>query len=260
MSAEKEVVNFWLNRRGFFTISNLKIKNKDIGILALKYDEGDLKNITHVEICCSITGFIDQGHIFEKIIFEKFNDKNVKDAIAKYIKDDNIKVENFFVINSLPKDNQGLASKFEKNGIALIEFEDVLADVLKELDTSYFKNDTIRTLQLVKFLLMTNPKKFIDVLYKNLSPAKRREFLAEILNNDEIIKEFKKTNEERLAIILKQAMIKPEKLAQMLENGVLNNKTRKPFINSLMEQEKSGKIYKQVKQNKKEMPLIKFFE
>ena len=260
MSAEKEVVNFWLNRRGFFTISNLKVRNKDIGILALKYNEGVLKNIVHVEICCSITGFIDQSHIFEKIIFEKFNDKNVKDAIGKYVRDDNIKVENFFVINSLPKDNKDLASKFEKNDISLIEFEDVLADVLKELDTSYFKNDTIRTLQLVKFLLLTNPKKFIDVLYKNLSPAKRREFLAELLSSDDIIKEFRKTNEERLALILKQAMIKPENLAKMLENGVLNKRTRKPFINSLMEQEKSGKIYRHAKQNKKEMPLIKFFE
>jgi len=261
MSAEKEIVNFWLNRKGFFTINNIKSRNKDIGILALKYEDNDLKNAMHVEVCCSITGFVDHNNIFEKIIFEKFNDKNIENAIGNYIKntDKGMKVEKFFVINSLPK-NSKVAEKFDKNSISLIEFEDILADVLNDLDTSYFKDDIIRTLQLTKFLLMSSPKKFVDVLYKNLAPVKRRELLKEILNNDEIIKEFKKTNEERLALILKQAMIKPEKLAEMLENDVLNRKTRKPFIDSLIGHEKSGRLYKQSKQNKKETPLIKFFE
>ena len=73
-----------------------------------------------------------------------------------------------------------------------------------------------------KFLLMANPKKFVDVLYDNLSQSKIREFLSELLSRDEILKEFKKTNEERLALILKQAMIKPERLADMLEKRKVN--------------------------------------
>lgn len=261
MSAEKEIVNFWLNRKGYFTLSNIKSRNKDIGILALKFDNGNLKGAMHVEVCCSITGIAEQGRVFEKIIFEKFNDKNIDDEVEKYTKNisKEAKIENVIVLNSLPKDKEGIIKKFEKNSITLFEFEDILSDVIKDLKTEYFKNDVVRTLQLVKFLLMANPGKFVDVLYSDLSPSKRREFIAELLGRDDVIKEFKKTNEERLAMILKQAMIKPERLAEMLEKDVLNRKTRKPFIASLMEQEKTGKVYKKEMAIKKETPLNKFF-
>ena len=50
MSAEKEVVNFWLNRKGYFTVSNIKSGNKDVGILALKFDKDSLTRIMHIEV------------------------------------------------------------------------------------------------------------------------------------------------------------------------------------------------------------------
>ena len=261
MSAEKEVVNFWLNRKGYFTVNNLKSGNKDVGILALKFDKGTLTNIMHVEVSCSITGFNEQSNIIDRVIDEKFNDGNIAAAIKKHTKDmsKDIKTENVVVLNSLPKDRDEITKKLEKNGIIMFEFEDILSDVMKELKTEYFKNDIVRTMQITKFLLMSNPKKFVDVLYSTLSPAKRREFLAELLSRDEVIKEFRKTNEERLALILKQAMIKPERLAEMLEKDVLNRRTRKPFIDSLMQQEKIGRVYKKELKAREETPLVKFF-
>ena len=261
MSAEKEVVNFWLNRKGYFTVNNLKSGNKDIGILALKFDKGTLANIMHVEVSCSITGFNEQSNIIDRVIDEKFNDGSIAAAIKKHTKDMNgdIKTENIVVLNSLPKEMGEITKKLEKNGIIMFEFEDILSDVMKELKTEYFKNDIVRMMQITKFLLMQNPKKFVDVLYSNLSPAKRREFLTELLSRDDVIKEFRKTNEERLALILKQAMIKPERLAEMLERDVLNRRTRKPFIASLMEQKKIGKIYKREMEVKKETPLSRYF-
>tara|TARA_Y100000310_G_scaffold238025_1_gene241345 strand:- start:89 stop:877 length:789 start_codon:yes stop_codon:yes gene_type:complete len=261
LSAEKEVVNFWLNRKSYFTVNNLKSGNKDIGILALKFDEGNLTKIMHVEVNCSITGSAEQNYNMTKLIDEKFNDKNLVKTIQKYTNkvDKDIDIENIVVLNSLPRDKENLLNKFKKNDINIVEFEDVLSDVMKELKTEYFKNDVIRTLQIVKFLMISNPKKFVDVLYNNLSQSKTRELLSELLNKDEIIKEFRKTNEDRLAMILKGAMIKPEKLAKMLEKDVLNRRTRKPFITSLMEQKKIGKVYKKELQVKKEKPLSKFF-
>ena len=83
--------------------------------------------------------------------------------------------------------------------------------------------------------------------------------MTELLSRDEVIKEFRKTNEERLALILKQSMIKPEKLAEMLERDVLNRRTRKPFIDSLIKQEKIGRVYKKGIKAKEETPLVKFF-
>ena len=37
-----------------------------------KFEKENLVRAMHMEVCCSITGFIDKNHIFEKIIFEKF--------------------------------------------------------------------------------------------------------------------------------------------------------------------------------------------
>ena len=261
MSAEKEIVNFWLNRKGYFTVNNLKNGNKDIGILALKFDKGTLTHIMHVEVNCSITGFSEQNNAIYGLIGDKFDDKNITAAIKKYTKEmsKDVEIENVAVLNSLPKDKDGIIRRLEKNGIILVEFEDILSDVMKELKTEYFKNDVIRTMQITKFLLMSNPKKFVDVLYDTLSQGKRKEFLAELLNRDDVIREFRQTNEERLALILKESAIKPEKLAEILEKDVLNRRTRKPFITSLMEQKRLGKIYKKELEVKKEKPLSKFF-
>ena len=261
MSAEKEVVNFWLNRKGYFTINNLKSGNKDIGILALKFDKGILTHIMHVEINCSITGFNERNNVIDRVIDEKFDDKNITATIKGYTKDmsKDVEIKNVAVLNSLPKDKGPIVGKLEKSSIIVVEFEDILSDVMKELKTEYFKNDVVRTMQISKFLLMQNPKKFVDVIYDTLSQAKRKEFLAELLSRDDIIKEFRRTNEDRLAMILKEAMIKPDKLAAMLEKDVLNRRTRKPFIESLMEQKKIGKVYKKQAKGRKETPLKKFF-
>ncbi len=261
MSAEKEVVNFWLNRKGYFTVNNLKSGNKDVGLLALKFDKGSLTHIMHVEVSCSISGSTEQTYNTRKIIDDKFNDKNIVKSIKKYTNKitDNIEIENIIVLNSLPKDKGELIDKFKKNRINVMEFEDIISDVMGELKTEYFKNDVIRTMQITKYLLLQNPKKFADVFYNTLPQTKRKEFLVEFLSRDEIMKEFKKTNEERLAMILKQSSIKPDKLAKMLENEVLNRRTRKPFIASLMEQKKIGKVYKKEIKVKKEKPLSRFF-
>src|SRR3989338_4426739 len=107
MSAEKEVVNFWLNRKGYFTVNNVKSGNKDIGILALKFDKGILTNIMHVEVSCSITGFNEQSYAMDSLIDEKFDDKILTEAIKGYTKDigKDARIENVIVLNSLPKDN-----------------------------------------------------------------------------------------------------------------------------------------------------------
>jgi len=144
-------------------------------------------------------------------------------------------------------------------------------DYDKTIGDEFFKHDNVcKFMDDYKDILVNIPeftipaleqesKKFVDVLYNNLSQSKMREFLAELLKKDEIVKEFRKTNEERLALILKHAMIKPERLAKILEKDVLNRRTRKPFITSLMEQKKIGKVYKKELKVKKEKPLSKFF-
>jgi len=252
LSAEKEIVNFWLNKKGFFTINNIKSANRDLGIIALKD-----KQLLHYEVLCSITS--SQKDSMDDLIKEKFSNKNVQKVIKKHLNQFNLKeIKRFVVLSNIS--NKNLVKKFKD--FEVLEFENILSDVIKDLDTQYYKNDVIRTLQLLKYLFLTNSKNLSNILVdETLNSNERKEFMKELLGKEEIVKEFRKTNEERLAEILKYSTLKnPEKLAELLENNVLNRKTRKPFLTSLLEQRKIKKLYKQeFSQKKKETPLNKFF-
>jgi hypothetical protein len=254
LSAEKEIVNFWLNKKGFFTINNIKSANRDLGIIALKD-----KQLLHYEILCSITS--SQKDSVGGLIQEKFSNKSIQKIIKRHLDQFNLKeTKKFIVLSNIS--NKNIIKKFNEKNIEVLEFENILADVIKDLDTQYYKNDVIRSLQLLKYLFLTNSKNVSNILVnETLSPNERKEFMKELLDKEEIVKEFRKTNEERLAEILKHSTIKnPEKLAELLENKVLNRRTRKPFLSSLLEQRKIKKIYKQeFSKKKKETPLNKFF-
>ncbi len=259
MSAEKDIVKFWLESRGFFTVSNIKVGNKSVDLLAIKVEQETIQNIYHVEVCCSVSGFPDHQGFVDTVLNEKFDDEDVRLTVHSYAKHigPDVNIERMIVLNSLPKDKKAVQDKILSYGIALFELEDILAEVMQGLKTSYYKDDVLRTLQIMYVSFLTNPQKLVDVLYGSMSQQKMREFLAELLSRDEIIKEFKKTNEERLAILLKQAMIKPERLAQMLEQDVLNQRTRKPFIDSMLE---LGGVERPKEQEVKDKPLRDFFK
>ena len=261
MSAEKDMLNFWLNKRGFFTINNIKFSNRDLGIIALKFEKENIKEINHYGILCSITNSVQDS--VDKIIEEKFTNKNMQKTIKKYSNNiSNSEPKKYIVLSNLNSNKKLIIEKFKEKNVEVIEFENVLADVIKDVDKQYYKNDIIRSLQLIKYLFMTNPKNMVDVLINNiLNQNGRKEFMKELLEKESIIKEFRKTNEERLAEILKYSTLKdPQKLAELLENNVLNRKTRKPFLSSLLEQRKIKKLYKEeFTPKKKETPLNKFF-
>ena len=128
------------------------------------------------------------------------------------------------------------------------------------MDTQYYRNDIIRTLQLTKFLLLSEPTKLAKFLVdNNFTSNSRKEFLSNILDKEEIVKEFKKTNVERLSSILKNANLKPDELARMLEHKILNKKTRRMFLDSLNEQEKIRRVVNKItKKRKAEASLERF--
>ncbi len=270
MSAEKEIVNYWYNKKGLFTINNIKTNNnKDAGILALKFDKDRVNEIFHVEVSCSITNNISETTNLDKsigkIVYEKFEDKGIKETMSNKIKQFSVeksKIKKTIILGAMPKSRKSeIIKKFNEKEVEVIEFENILYDVIEHLDTQYYRNDIIRTLQLTKFLLLGEPTKLAKLLVNDtFSSTSRKEFLSSILDKDEIIKEFKKTNMERLAAILKNSSLKAPELAEMLENNVLNKKTRKMFLSSLMEQESNRKIMNKNKRiKKKNMALEKFF-
>ncbi|MBS3113971.1 hypothetical protein J4448_02635 [Candidatus Woesearchaeota archaeon] len=262
MSAEKEIVNYWYNKKGLFTINNIKTNNKDLGILAINPKS---QEVFHVQVICSLTGTIDSkemGISAEKISEEKFYDNSILEVVQKNISSiENPAIRRVLVLGSLPKSKKaGIIKEFGIMDIQIMEFENILYDVMENLDTQYYKNDIIRTLQLTKFLLLSEPAKMAKLLVNDsFTSNSRKEFLSNILSNDEIVKEFRKTNVDRLAAILKNSGLKAAEMAEMLEHNVLNKKTRKLFLNSLMEQENMRKLTKPKKARKLETTLGKFF-
>ena len=269
MSAEKEIVNYWYNKKGLFTINNIKTSsNRDAGILALKFDKNIVNEVFHIEVSCSITNNISETANLDKsiakIVDEKFDDVKITETINKHINQFSVqqnKIKKIMIIGATPKSRKiEIIRAFNQKEVEVIEFEDILYDVFEQLDTQYYKNDIIRTLQLTKFLLLSEPTKIAKMLANDsFTSSSRKEFLSSILDNDEIVKEFRRTNVERLAAILKNSGLKAAEMAEMLEHNVLNKKTRKMFLNSLMEQENIRKLTKPKKARKLETPLEKFF-
>ncbi len=270
MSAEKEIVNYWYNKKGFFTINNIKTNsNRDAGILALKFDKDKINEVFHIEVSCSLINNIPEttnlSKSISRIVDEKFDDKSVAEAISNYIRQFSIPrqgIKRTIILGAVPKSRKNeIIKEFSQREVEVIEFENILYDVFEQLDTQYYRNDIIRTLQLTKFLLLSEPTKFAKMLANDtFSPHSRKEFLISILNKDEIVKEFRKTNVERLAAILKNANLKPEELARMLEHDILNKRTRRPFLDSLNEQEKIRRVVgKIIRKKKAEEGLVRFF-
>jgi len=258
MSAEKEIVNYWYNKKGYFTISNLKANNRDLGILAFKPDTND---IIHVQVSCSLTGAFEskENVSAEKISEEKFYEDSIAAAIQKTMPMHDSKTwKRVLVLSSLPKSRkESIIKEFRMMEIEVVEFENILYETFEQLDTHYYKNDVIRTLQLTKFVLLNDPVKLAKMLVKN--SGSRKELVSTMLDEKDIMKEFRKTNAERLGSILKNSGIKPAELAHMIEHSVLNNRTRKTFMSSLNEQEKIRKVVgKIISKKKKEMSLEKF--
>ena len=215
ISAEKDIVNYWYNKKGLFTVNNLKTSgNRDAGILALKFDKDKVNEVFHVQVSCSITNNISDTTNLEKsitrIIDEKFWDKSISETINNSIKQFSLqkeRIKKIMVIGAIPKSRKNeIIRKFNEKEVEVIEFENILYDVMEKLDTQYYKNDIIRTLQLTKFLLLNEPTKMAKMLVNDaFTSASRKEFLSTILGRDEIVREFRKTNAERLGAILKNS-------------------------------------------------------
>ena len=256
MSAEKEIVNFWYNLQGYFTITNLKSKgNRDLGIIALKFDKEKVSDAVYADVSCSISNALEANNDISvnALAREKFGNVVVMQAIDSQLKGMPIPLEQLrkaMVLGSLPKSRkEDMIRKFKEQKI-------VLSSVLHGLDTQYYKNDVIRTLQLMKYLLLSDPKTMAEMFSSEmLNASLRGELINHMISSEDAVKAFRKTGEEKMGEIIRNSTLRnPEKLATVLQKNVLNSKTRKPFVDSLMKQ----KGMKRVKA-KKEVSLKKFF-
>ena len=84
MNPEKEIVNYWLHKNGFFTINSIKAgKNKEIDILAVKIKDASLERFQQIELSTSISKAsnitLDALSIEESV--DKFISKRFEDEL-----------------------------------------------------------------------------------------------------------------------------------------------------------------------------------
>ena len=262
MSPEKDVVNLWLNRQGFFTVSDINANNRVVDIIAIRQKgQPGQPTVQHVELHCSVASSTAAVSEKEKAdLLRKFNDSNVVAAVGRTIR------------SYLGKD-----SEYEKvlvttapvslPGITTIRFQEVIREVVGQLDRQNYRSPIIRALQLVKFVLMANPSTIAALvtkgdkgdMHKPMSYHNKEQLLRQMLQQDVALKLFGKRESEQLIIsILKNSTLKqPERLAAALET-ILTKRTATRFLNVLLQQkEVKTAIEEEISKDQK---LVKFLE
>ncbi len=256
MSPEKDIVNLWLNRQGFFTVSDINANNRVVDIIAIR--QRNQPTVQHVELHCSVSSPASVVSEKEKAeLLRKFNDSNVIAAVVKTIKSylgHDAEYEKVLVTTS----------QVSLPGITVLRFQEVVREVVSQLDRQNYRSPIIRALQLVKFVLMSNPATIASLITKDdsnkpLTYQNKEQLLKQLLQQDAAMKLFgKKGNEQLIIDILKNSTLRqPERLAAALET-ILTKRTATRFLNVLLQQkEVKTAIEEEISKDQK---LAKFLE
>lgn len=248
MNAEKEILIWWLNNKGYFTLSSINAgRNKEIDVIAVKLENG-IKEIKQYEVMVSISQTVADDPTSKNIndiIKKKFNDKLIQKKVNSVIKEHIGSYENYkrtIVIGALPKSgSKKIVSKFKDNQIGVVKFENILFDVLKNISGMNFNNPVIRTLQIFKYLLLSNPIKLAKISHESMimNTTDQGNFIKALLaNEDSQASITKKISEADLIRILTNSSLKePKRLAKILEENVLSKRSRTTFMNELLKSE-----------------------
>ncbi len=234
MSPEKDIVNLWLNKQGFFTVSEINANNRVVDIVAIRHKGQPV--VHHVEIHCSVSSPAAVVSEREKAdLLRKFNDANVVAAVQRTIRSclgRDFEYEKVLVTTS----------PVALSGISVVRFQEVLKDVIGQLDRQNYRSPIVRALQLVKFVLMASPASITALVGKDdsnrpMTYHNKERLLKELLQQDAALRLFaKKENEQIIVGILKKSTLRqPERLASALEN-ILTKRTATRFLNVLLQQ------------------------
>jgi hypothetical protein len=245
--------------------------------LALK-PENNLTKFYHIEVACSLTSGLTEKDIKKGImnfIDKTFNDETVSKGVNNTIKNvcgENQDHQRILVLSNLPVSREEeIIAEFREKDINIFKFEDIMADVILDLDTQYYKDDILRTLQLTKYLLLAQPEKLAKLLdktgsYSIFNQKTRQKFIDVFLSQDE--KMLRNLDVSQIAQMIKHSKLRdPEQLADVIVKELLGSKTKKRFMEAMVSQEGMQSVFKkpvavhEVKDQfeKKHKPLMSFF-
>jgi regulator of replication initiation timing len=245
MSAEKDILNFWLNQKGYFTINKIKAKNRDIGILAIG------QQFNHFVITLSVRStFLESGDVKKSVnsfYKENFEDKLAVKKLQELIQKHSGKKKSYdksVVLGMLPSQKKKeIIKEFADKEVTVYEFAKVLSEVIKGLETHYYRDNVIRSLQLIKYLLLNRPVTLAKLL-QHINIQKHT-FIKHLLRQAQVRKSLSKgTEENQLITLLKNSTLnKPEKLAQVIVEEILGARSKRKFLMALLSHEDMRKIF-----------------
>ena len=151
MNPAEEIVKFWLQQKGYFLQSSVRLpRNKEIDILAINKESGERK---HIEVSVSIrmADYKSSPKTKAKEVEErKFNDLTVKNEVEKKLGKTYTKE---FVVGDITLQGKNQFAEFfsecEKLGIKVIHISDILDEIIPTLGTGSQLNSTVKAMQIV---------------------------------------------------------------------------------------------------------------
>ncbi len=244
MEAEKSIVNLWLNNNGFFTINDINAGKSVIDILAIKFSEGVVEKVQHVEVSCSLRGELPVSE-YQK----RFNSRDVKEKLAEVLKK---YIAGDFVCENVLITNAKIAKESIKD-VAVLPFNRVLFEVVKELDSQNYGNTVTRSIQIFKYLFL-KPELIRSIGGKRFKKA-LKSLAMEDIDKNELMKQMASDDEMVEKIIKKSSFRKePKKMAKLMKK-LFRAGAKEEFLTELGIEKKPEK-----EKVMKEKPLKSFYE
>jgi hypothetical protein len=220
-------------------------KNKVVDALALKVEDGQLKEAVHVEVSVSVSSPTIDG--FQA----KFSDPLVKKAIHGVMKRFSGQKEYKMLLVA----NNPAVKKI--GDIEIKPFEDVFVDVLSSLDKQNYSDPTVRTLQLLRYLILSNPDGLSKLFSKTITSAGMDRLIELILDLPEAKRVFaKEKNKARLEACFSGSVVaKPEALAGFIIK-TFSTRAFNQFLKELFQHEKAKKFTTKTSQKQKTLQVF----
>lgn len=149
MNPAEEIVKFWLQNKGYYYQSSIRLPhNKEIDILSID-EQG---NKSHIEVSVSVRMANYKFNAEE--LAQDFYERKFKDVEEEVIKRIGSKYDKKLVVGKVMKGNENVTEDFIKSskklGVEIILFKDILNFVRPLLLTNSHLNPIIKTIQLTE--------------------------------------------------------------------------------------------------------------
>ena len=250
MNPEKEIVNLWLNKQGFFTINNINAgRNRIIDTIAVRQQAMSLDEVWHVEIHASrVSPQLTERERLD--LAQKFENPQIISAVKKTVRE---------LLGTEAEPKNVIVSTIDNVSIPrvdVVKFEDILLDVIGSLDKQNYRDDTLRSLQLVKYVLLRRPSMMRQVIGRIRDDTARRgkKVITELLSTEQAKSVLREKSSEQILIEILEgsSLASSEKFAKLLATKILSKRARAIFLKELLPQ------VEELEETRKEESLEKF--